>query len=348
LSKPKAVVIGGAGFIGRALTRQLVEAGMRVTVASRSAGAQPEGGEVTYRAANVGDPAQMLDLIEGATVVYDLSAHLFPTWEECERMCVGGARNVAAACLKHGVSRLIFASTISALYMGEKMIMDDSVGSDPEPEKRGFYGRSKIYAEKALLQMHATDKLPVVIIRPGVVLGPGGALVHGAFGEPPTPTSNCVVGFGPGIYPLPCVLVEDVAAAMVAAKDAPGIDGLSFNLAGDVRPSAIEYVEELRKRTKRNITFYPRSLTMARLAEWSRWVLKTITKKPGNAPPAYRDLVSLSMATDLDCSLAKRLLGWKPCSDREEFFRRAIGPHVRPVHPEDLRFTGTRFTSAAR
>lgn len=329
------VVIGGSGFIGKALVAQLVKKDVLVMVVSRSAGGRRDTPGVQYRSGDVTDAACMLELLEGATVVYDLSMNLGATWEECERYCVGGARNVAQACLKHGVSRLIYTSSISALYMGAGGTMDESAGPDSQLLKRGFYPRSKILAERLLLEMHAKEGLPVVIFRPGVVLGTGGALVHGALGDVPSPT--CISGYGNGKHRLPCVLVDDVASALVLAKDAPAIEGRTFNLAGDVRPTAAEYVALLRERTKRDFRFYSRSVWSMGLAEWSRWALKALARKSDNSAVPYRDTKSVAMATDLDCSLAKRLLGWKPVADRDEFIRRAIDCNVRPILPGDLR-----------
>ena len=47
-------------------------------------------------------------------------------------------------------------------------------------------------------------------------------------------SDTCIVGWGAGDNRLPCVLVQDVASALVLAKDAPGIDGMAFNLSGDI------------------------------------------------------------------------------------------------------------------
>lgn len=332
------VVIGGAGFIGKVLSSQLAGQGIPVTVVSRSAASgSRDTGLIRYRSADVTDPDRIAAAIEGATVVYDLSTNLGSTWEECERYCVGGARNVAQACLRYRVSRLIYTSSISALYMGKRRTIDEKAGTDPEPMKRGFYPRSKIMAERLLLDLHAREHLPVVIFRPGIVLGRGGSAVHAALGDKGSPT--CILGFGPGTYRLPCVLVDDVAQALVLAKDAPGIEGQTFNLAGDVRPTAREYVDILRREMKRNFRFYPRRIWAMGFAEWSRWALKAMARKPDNFAVPFRDTQSVSMATDLDCSLAKRLLGWKPVSDKDEFIHSAIGCHVPPILPGDLRLS---------
>lgn len=336
------VVIGGAGFIGKRLTRRLLEERQRVTVVSRSAARKGDQPDLQYRSGDVGDASRMAEVIEGASVVYDLSMGGGLRWEDYEREVIGGAANVARACLKHGVRRLIYTSSIAALYLGGGGTIDESVGNDGDSPRRGMYGRGKSLAERKLLELHASEKLPAVIFRPGVVLGPGGLLVHGALGDRP-PDSTCILGWGRGKYPLPCVLAGDVADALLRAKDAPGIDGLTFNLAGDVRPTAAEYVQALRERARRNFRFYPRSLWVMQAGELIRWGLKKLARKPNPVLPPYRDLKVMTMATQLDCSLAKRLLGWAPVSDREEFFRQAIDCHLPHIQAGDV-----RLESAAR
>jgi len=160
-------------------------------------------------------------------------------------------------------------------------------------------------------------------------------MVHPALGE--RASDICVLGWGPGNTPLPCVLVDDVAKALLLAKDAPDIDGLTFNLVGDVRPTAREYVAVMRERTRRPFRFYPRSISRMYGAELTRYLIKKATRKPGNSKMAYRDFKSSTMATQLDCSLAKQKLGWKPVADREEFFRQALDVFVKPIHPADVR-----------
>ena len=160
-------------------------------------------------------------------------------------------------------------------------------------------------------------------------------MVHPALGD--RVSDICLLGFGSGNTPLPCVLVDDVAQALLLAKDAPGIEGLSFNLAGDVRPSASEFVSVLSQRTRRNFRFYPRSMWGICAGELSRYLIKKAVKKPDNRMVPFRDLRSASLVTQLDCSLAKQKLGWKPVADREEFYRQAVDVFVRPIPAGDIR-----------
>lgn len=338
------VVIGGAGFIGSQLTSQLRGAGCEVTVVSRSAGLgrRDEPG-LRYFRAEVADSARIDAAIEGASVVYHLAMGGGENWDAYKRDFIGGALNIARSCQKHGVRRLMFTSSIAALYLGRPGKLYESSGPDKRPNSRCLYSRGKIEAERVLLKLHRSEGLPVVILRPAVVLGRGGMLTHGALGHGASDT--CILGWGDGTNPLPCVLVQDVASALVLAKDAPGVDGKCFNLSGDIRPTAREYVSELRARTMRNFRFYPRSIRQLGLMDGAIKVVKALVGKRDALPTTYRDLVSLTMAADLDCSQTKELLGWKPESDREAFFREAIESHLKPIKPGDLRLTATALAT---
>jgi len=339
----KVVVIGGAGFIGSRLTRFLLDEGNTVVVISRSAGARTsDDPRLTFRSVAVTDAEGISSVIEGANVVYDLSMSGGLTWEEHKKEVVDSAIHVARACQKHGVRRLIYTSSTAALYLAGNGTITEEAGPDKKPEARSFYSRGKIEAERALLKLYETEKLPVVIIRPAIVLGPGGMLVHGAFGETPPASDISILGFGTGKTPLPCVLVDDVARALLLAKDAPGIDGMAFNLAGDVRPSAIQYVQWMREATHRNFKFHGRTVWFIQAGEIARWGLKKLGRKPNVTMGSLRDVASNPLSARLDCSLAKKMLGWKPVSDENEFKRQALLSHVEPLPPGDIRLEPRR------
>ncbi len=332
----RVVITGGAGFIGKRLTDLLADAGCHVVVVSRSSGARRStDSRVEYQAGAVSNKARMMELIAGASVVYDLAMTAAIAWEDWEREVIAGAINVAEACLANGVRRLIYASSTAALYLGKPgTVTEATLSNDAGRKDRGDYCKSKSIIENKLLEMHRTQKLPVVITRPAVVMGPG-RMVHAALGE--RVSDICLLGFGRGNAPLPCVLVDDLAQALFLAKDAPDIEGLTFNLAGDVRPSAAEFVSVLRERTHRNFRFYPRSMWKICGAELSRYLIKKAVRKPNNMMVPLRDLRSAALVTQLDCSLAKQKLGWRPVSDREEFYRQSVDVFVKPLAPGDVR-----------
>ncbi len=333
----KIVIFGGAGFIGSALSSLLLEAGHQVIAVSRSAGMRSSGHpRLEFRSASVANPAQVRDVVAGADIVFDLSMPFGGLeWESWKTEVVDSAVHVAEACLAHSVRRLIYTSSISAVYLGGSATVTEKDGYDSQPESRGFYGRAKLEAEKALLELHRSRSLPVVIHRPGVVLGPGGRLVHGAFGDPVNDT--CVLAYGSGRHPLPCVLATDVAQALFLSVSTPGIDGMTFNLAGDVRPTVEEYMQRIAAATRRPFRLIPRPIWQIQARELLFYAVKYVVRRGRVSFPPLRDFASLAMSAPLDCSLAKKVLGWQPCADPAEFYRQALDPHVTPPPAGDIR-----------
>jgi len=333
----RVVVFGGAGFIGKRLTSLLANAGCHVVVVSRSAGMRRSSDpRVEYQTGTVTDVERVSQLLAGAQIVYDLSVPSAMVWADWERDVIGGAMNVAEACLQQRVRRLIYTSTTHAIFMGKPgTATEATLRNDAHRKDRGDYARAKGIIEEKLLELHRTKGLPAVIVRPAVVMGDDGRIVHPALGDIVTDIN--ILGMGAGDTPMPCVLVDDVAQALFLAKDAPGVDGLTFNLVGDVRPTASEFVAYMREKTRRNFRFHPRSMWSVCGGELGRYLLKKAVKKPDNRMVTFRELRTGTFVTQLDCSLAKEKLGWKPVADRDEFFRQAMDVKIKPIPAGDVR-----------
>jgi nucleoside-diphosphate-sugar epimerase len=333
MGRDRVLVIGGTGFIGRILVEQLLDAGCDVRVMSRAARAGD--GRITYVRGEVADREALRRAVEGMSVVYDLSMGGGPTWQDYLRDFVQGAQNVAETCLDLGVRRLIYSSTIAALQLSHEGTTDESAGTDPKPLLRSWYSRGKIYAEDGLMKLHRERRLPVVVFRPGIVVGRGNKLSHPGIGVWRSPT--CCEVVGRGRTPLPLVLVDDVARALVLAKDAPDIEGRTFNLVGDVRLSAQEYVDVAGARSLRNFRLCPQSMWGIQAFRLVVWLGKAALRRRDNEWLSYHELKTAPQKTHIDCTAAKRALGWQPIADRDEFVRRAIDCHIDPPHPGDIR-----------
>ena len=188
------------------------------------------------------------------------------------------------------------------------------------------------------MDLHRDRGLTVVIVRPAIVVRRGGMITHSGLGLWQSPL-DCI-GFGAGRHPLPFVLVDDVADALEAACTVPGIEGRSFNLAGDVRPSAREYMALLRNASRRRYAYHARPLAFLQAIEIGKWVLKIVASKADNPFPSFRHLTSASMRTSIDSSAAKNTLGWKPNADRQRLVEEAIVANIDPVPDGDLRLPG--------
>jgi predicted dehydrogenase/nucleoside-diphosphate-sugar epimerase len=323
-------VLGGTGFIGTAVVKQLVGAGLRVSVMARSAANLPAvfaDPLVSVHRGNIRDAAAVEAAISDAPIVVNL-AHGGggATYKEIRAAMVGGAETVARVCLARGVRRLIHVGSIASLYLGPQPgAVTDATAPDPQSESRADYARAKAVCDRMLLEMHTRENLPVCILRPGVVVGEGGSPFHSGLGFYNT-EQHCI-GWNDGRNPLPFVLVEDVARAILLARSAPGIEGRSYNLVGDVRMTGRDYIAALGRALQRPLRFHPQSATMLWAEDLAKWGVKRATGR--SVPiPARRDFLSRGMRASFDCSAAKRDLGWQPVANQDEFLRRAVLVHA--------------------
>ncbi|HEX4947826.1 MAG TPA: Gfo/Idh/MocA family oxidoreductase [Blastocatellia bacterium] len=329
------VVIGGTGFIGSHLLKQLLDANQRVKVIARNTRTLPEifhHPNVKVVAGDIANEKVIDEAVAGTPVVIHL-AHGGggDTWEEIKRSMVDGTRVIAEACLRHKTKRLIYIGTIASLYLGSSSEqITGATPNDPSAETRSLYSRGKAVCEDILNKLHKEQNLPVVILRPGVVIGEGGLPFHSGVGF--ANQDGHMIGWNQGNNPLPFILVEDCAAAIFQAMKAPGIEGKSYNLVGDQRPSAQQYMNELAKALGRPLRFYPQSVLKLQLIEIGKWIIKRATGRRDAPFPSYRDLKSRGLVAPFDTTDAKRDLQWQPVQDMKTFIARGIAVHKKETH----------------
>jgi nucleoside-diphosphate-sugar epimerase len=193
---------------------------------------------------------------------------------------------------------------------------------DPRIHRRNLYARCKAESERLLMDLHRNRGLPVVIFRPGVVLGVGGSPFHWGVGFWPA-ESICRL-WGNGASPLPLVLVDDVACAMARVVEIEGIEGMSFNLVSDPCLDARTYVAELGKVLEMRIDVSPMPAWRSYMAELGKWLVKGLIRHPGRRLPSYRDWQTRSHQARFDCSLARRVLGWNSVVERERMLEEGV------------------------
>jgi predicted dehydrogenase/nucleoside-diphosphate-sugar epimerase len=331
LAPADVAVLGGTGFIGTEVVRKLRGAGLKLSVLARNTANLPdvfsdEG--VTVRRGDIRSSEDVSGAVAGARYVINL-AHGGggATWNAIREAMVGGAETVARACLQAGTERLIHIGSIAALYLGPQT--SQITGATPPDRQyavRAEYARAKAMSDLRLLEMHREQRLPVCILRPGLVVGEGTSPFHSGLGF--FNNEQHCIGWNEGRNPLPFVLVEDVAEAISLALEAQAIEGRSYNLVGGVRPTAREYIRELARALQRPLHFHPKSPYSLYCEEIGKWLIKRSTGRDV-PPPSLRDLVSRGLKAKFDCSDVIRDFKWKPVDDQNGFFDRAIWVHAR-------------------
>jgi len=324
-------VLGGTGFIGTQTVRELVRSGVRVSVLARGIKNLPEifhDGRVVLHSGDIRDETAVQRAVGKARIVINL-AHGGGggNFEEIREAMVGGAAVVARVCLARGVHRLIHVGSIASLYLGaQPSAVTGRTPPDPQAEIRSDYARAKALCDQMLLRMHDREGLPVCILRPGLVVGEGSSPFHSGLGFYNN-EQHCI-GWNEGKNGLPFVLVEDVAKAIVLASNASGVDGKCYNLVGDVRPTARQYVAAVAHALQRPLRFHPKRPNILWVQELGKWAAKRAGGR--RLPmPSRRDILSRGLRASFDCSDAKHDLGWNPVADPEAFLQHAIGVYTK-------------------
>jgi dihydroflavonol-4-reductase len=236
-SGDRVLVTGATGFIGSAVTRQLLARGQEVVtlVEPNVDAANLEGLDVKQVVGDLRRADDVRQVVSGCRAVFHVAA-LYRFWARDPSafyaVNVEGTRNVLGAATEAGVERLVYTSTVGTL--GLEHVTDGTTAADERsfPDVRHLYGsykRSKYVAEHEVLRAVAQG-LPASLVLPTFPLGPGD--------RAPTPTGKLVLDFLNGRMPgyvdtvLNVAHVDDVAAGQVLALE-HGRDGRSYILGGE-------------------------------------------------------------------------------------------------------------------
>lgn len=175
------LVTGGEGFIGSHLTEALVASGANVRVLSyyTSFGRagwldqSPVRDQVEVLPGDVRDAGRVQEAVDGRDVVFHLAAligipYSYVAPESYIQTNVQGSFNVADACRRSGVSRLVHTST-SETY-GTAITVPISEEHPLQPQSP--YSASKIGGDMMALSLHHAFETPVAVARPFNTYGP--------------------------------------------------------------------------------------------------------------------------------------------------------------------------------
>ena len=176
----RSLVVGGSGYIGRELVRQLASRGDEVFVLGRSP--QPEGmpgrwlqGDITYND-SIGAILGGLEL----DVIYHVASLPGDTGDPLQMVTVNlvGLTNLLVYARDAEVKRFVLSSSISAYewYPATKFAPPDYMPVDEEHPARpkDMYASTKLLQEVLALTFYHQYGLPVTALRLTAVVGPGG------------------------------------------------------------------------------------------------------------------------------------------------------------------------------
>lgn len=311
LAPVDALVTGAAGFLGSKLVRALRARGhsVRVLLRKPNAAFASDSGMQTV-IGDLGDPRSVDHAVNGAAVVYHVGAAMKGSVRDFEAGTLWGTRNIIDACARHGSKRLVYVSSMSVFdHAGRDpaQTMTESSAYEPHPDWRGAYTRTKLIAERAVLDAIRDSALPAVILRPGQIFGPGAEKV----------TPNAVISLagrwvavGPGDMSLPLVFVRDVIDALLLAGENPQAIGKVFNIVDTTQVTQQEYLDRAKEKLgdELKVVRVPTGLFMC--LGWGVELLGKLLKR--DVPLTRYRVRSLRPLANFNVSAARDVLGWKP------------------------------------
>ena len=175
----RALVTGGEGFIGSTLVERLLADGHDVRVLAYYNAFGHRGwldevkGDVEFLAGDVRDADRVMQAVEGCDLVFHLAAligipYSYEAPESYVQTNVTGTYNVANACRRHGVARMIHTST-SEVYGTARSV---PISEEHPLQPQSPYSASKIGGDMMALSFHHAFELPVAVVRPFNTYGP--------------------------------------------------------------------------------------------------------------------------------------------------------------------------------
>ena len=301
----KLLVTGATGFLGSTLVPMLRQAGHDVRVLVRSGVEVPE---VETVKGDVRDPDSVLRALAGVEGVYHLAGLVSRDPADARKMYelhVDGTRNLLTAAARAGLKRIVLASSSGTIGVSRlRRVASEEDDYPIEAVGRWPYYLSKIYEEKIAIDF-ARRGLPIVILNPSLLLGPGDARMS---------STQDIFRFLMGRIPvmprggISFVDVRDAARAFVAALTRGNVG--ERHLLGAANWEFSEFFARLGRIAHRAPPLFrmPSPLKVAAAHWMERWA-----RDQGREPDLPASDVEMGECWFfIDSSKSQRLLGFEP------------------------------------
>lgn len=287
------LLVGGSGFIGRALAESFAAEGREVHVLSRKSALDLPAGVLAH-VGDQGEKAVLNPLLARCAQVIHLASATTPSdtvWSpsaEAEASLLPALRFLE--CLQDfPESKMIFVSTGGALYGNAEYANETML-----PVPGSYHGAGKVALEAFFSVLGQRRSGGLTILRPSNIYGPGQALRAG-FGIIPTLLERARDGskvtiWGDGGSVRDYLYIDDMVAACRHALAGPS--GI-YNIAAGVGTSLNELIEQVQQITGRKLLVEKQA---ARASDVGRIVL--------------------------DTARARKMLGWGPSVGLRDGLRR--------------------------
>lgn len=322
-SKPRVLVTGATGFVGKVLVRKLLREGYQVRAYVRplSDSRWLENSDVEIVYGDVRELEPLRRAMQGVESIFHLAAGVRGSRQFACSSCTTGTENIAILARESGIKRIIYISSMAIhdfLAMKEGERLHENSPLEPHPELRSTYAQAKRESEDVAIS-HIRDNEPSwTVVRPSLIFGPGWNPISGIGVR----VGGQVFSLGSRRKQLRLIHVDDACEALLAILRSPESAGKILNLS---HPDTITTGEcarlLLRKNDERLRIFYiPGSLLMA-VGTIAELALKTFRL------PLFlnrRRVAYLVRGNPVDSSALEALGIWQPSASLRQQLEQAV------------------------
>jgi nucleoside-diphosphate-sugar epimerase len=310
----RIALTGATGYTGGRLLQALAGRGDSVAALVRRSAQPPvvAGAPPVFVRGDLGDADSLQRLVEGAeavihvAAVYRTASHPDSYYRDVN---VGGTERLLEAAARAGVARFVHTSTVGVHGDVKRPPADESSPFGPGD----VYQATKAEADQLALAFHRRRGLPVTVVRPGAIYGPGEtrllklfrAIARGRY---------ALVGSGRAFYHP--VYVDDLVAGFLLALERREAPGEAFILAGPRYLTQSELAALVARHTGGRVL-------PVRIPAWplrlAGALCEAVCVPLGVEPPLHRRRVEFwTKSRAFSIEKARRLLGYEPKVDVDE------------------------------
>jgi nucleoside-diphosphate-sugar epimerase len=308
----RIALTGATGYTGGRLLAVLTGRGDTVRALARRSSPRPSVSPAPeWIDGDLRDAAALERLVEGVdavvhvAAVYRTAGHPDAYYREVN---VDGTARLLEAAAAAGVRRFVHTSTVG---------VHGDIAHPPADERAPFapgdiYQTTKAEAERLALDFHGRRGVPVTVIRPGAIYGPGEtrllklfrAIARGRY---------AVVGSGRAYYHP--VYIDDLVQGYLLALERPEAVGEAFIIAGPSYVTQQALAETIARATGGRLL--PFHVPVGPL-RWMAALCEAVCVPLGLEPPLHRRRVEFwTKSRAFSTDKARRLLGYEPNVDLE-------------------------------
>lgn len=330
-----ALVTGATGFLGGALVERLLAAGQKEIRCFARPGSntarldaltrQYPDAKLEWVHGNLLSLADCQRAVEGAEVIYHLAAGLTGSAADLFLNSCVASQRLLEAVIDRRPARVVLVSSFGvygAAGVRRGGVIDENTPLEPHPERRDTYSHSKLRQEQLFREYQERYGFELVVLRPGVIYGPGGGGLSARVG---LQVGGCLLHLG-GRNLLPLSYVENCAEAVALAGRTPEAAQQTYNVHDDDLPTSAAFLRAYRREAAQVRALpvpYPALLLLSRLVEgYSQ-------RSRGQIPPVFTPYKTASLWKGHRYSNARlKSLGWRQLVPTAEGMRRTFA-HLR-------------------